>query len=98
MQALKLVLKELDVKPDKDGAKTPWVLASHDGNKVKFKDIGVQEGLVPRVTGMGAKDAVYLLESYGLRVKMSGIGNVVSQSIPPGQKVVKGQTVAITLK
>ena len=53
---------------------------------------------VPNVIGMGAKDAVYLLESKGLRVRLSGVGQVKSQSIPSGNRVVKGQTVALTLK
>lgn len=53
---------------------------------------------VPNVIGMGAKDAVYLLESKGLRVRLSGVGQVKSQSIPSGNRVVKGQTIALTLK
>ncbi|UQT36359.1 PASTA domain-containing protein [Parabacteroides distasonis] len=47
---------------------------------------------------MGAKDAVFLLEQAGLRVSLSGVGRVVSQSIQPGQRVSKGQTVLLTLK
>jgi cell division protein FtsI (penicillin-binding protein 3) len=58
----------------------------------------VREGLVPRVTGMGAKDAVYLLESCGLQVTLSGMGSVVSQSIPPGQRLTGGQSITITLR
>ena len=53
---------------------------------------------VPNVIGMGAKDAVYLLESKGLKVRISGIGKVKNQSIPGGNRVVKGQTVALTLR
>lgn len=37
---------------------------------------------VPSVIGMGAKDAVYLLESKGLKVTLSGVGKVKSQSLP----------------
>ena len=53
---------------------------------------------VPNVIGMGAKDAVYLLESKGLKVRISGIGKVKNQSIPGGNRVVKGQTIALTLR
>lgn len=55
-------------------------------------------GSIPNVIGMGAKDAVYLLESKGLRVRLSGVGQVKSQSIASGSQVVKGQTIALTLK
>ena len=53
---------------------------------------------VPSVIGMGAKDAVYLLESKGLRVRLNGIGRVKNQSIAGGSRIVKGQTIALTLR
>lgn len=52
---------------------------------------------VPAVIGMGARDAVYLLEQRGLRVRLSGIGYVKSQSIAGGSRVVKGETIHLTL-
>lgn len=98
--ALEDVLDALDVKADADSLETSWVVASADreAGEVKLKDLTLRPGLVPRVVGMGAKDAVYLLEQAGLRVALSGIGRVTSQSIPPGQRVVKGQTIQLTLK
>lgn len=54
--------------------------------------------VVPNVIGMGAKDAVYLLESKGLKVRLSGVGQVKNQSIASGYRAVKGQTIALTLK
>lgn len=51
---------------------------------------------VPDVRGMGARDAVYLLENAGVKVKVAGAGKVKSQSIPPGSKA-RGQTVLIYL-
>ena len=54
---------------------------------------GTSSNTVPNVIGMGAKDAVYLLESKGLKVRISGIGKVKNQSIPGGNRVVKGQTI-----
>jgi cell division protein FtsI (penicillin-binding protein 3) len=53
---------------------------------------------VPNVVGMGARDAVYLLEKSGLRVNLSGRGQVISQSLTPGQRVNRGQTVSIVLR
>lgn len=99
-KAIDDVLDALDVKADTDSLETSWVVASADreAQKVKLRDLTLRPGLVPRVVGMGAKDAVYLLEQAGLRVALSGIGRVTSQSILPGQRVVKGQTIELTLK
>jgi cell division protein FtsI (penicillin-binding protein 3) len=58
----------------------------------------VQPGIVPDVEGMGAIDALYMLESAGLRVNISGHGKVVSQSLVAGSTLTKGQTITITLK
>ena len=53
---------------------------------------------VPNVKGMGAKDAVYLLESLGLRVHLIGMGKVKSQSIPSGNTLVRGKTIQLKLQ
>ncbi len=97
VQAAKKVLKKFRVKTDEE-AWTSWILAEAGQEKLKIKDLPVEEGLVPRVTGMGAKDAIYLLESTGLQVTLSGVGKVSAQSIAAGQKIVPGQTVHLTLK
>ena len=46
--------------------------------------------ITPDVTGMGAKDAVFLLESRGLKVKLHGCGKVKRQSYPAGKEIMKG--------
>ena len=53
--------------------------------------------VVPDVTGMGARDAVYLLESKGLRVVVQGRGIVKRQSIPAGTDSIKGQVILLHL-
>lgn len=52
--------------------------------------------LIPSVVGMGLKDALYLLENRGLKVRFSGYGKVVAQSINPGTPAM-GQVIAIKL-
>ena len=47
---------------------------------------------------MGARDALYLLEKTGLRVNLNGSGKVVAQSLRPGQRLVKGSTISVTLR
>lgn len=53
---------------------------------------------MPNVVGMGLKDALYMLESRGLRVTFTGKGSVRSQSIPAGRKIRAGQHVTVTLR
>lgn len=100
LKSVENVLKRLDITTEADSIDTSWVLASAntETEHVKLQDLTIKEGLVPRVTGMGAKDAVYLMEKAGLRVSLSGVGRVVTQSISPGQKAVRGQTVVLNLR
>jgi cell division protein FtsI (penicillin-binding protein 3) len=79
-----LVLNQLDVADGKQ-------LAAERATKE------VAMNIVPNLVGMGAKDAVYELERRGMKVRLSGVGRVKSQSVPGGNRVVKGQTVAIEL-
>lgn len=52
---------------------------------------------VPDVRGMGLKDAIYLLESAGMKVQFRGRGHVSQQSIPPGSALAKTQTMVLDL-
>jgi len=54
-------------------------------------------GAVPDVRGMGASNAIYLLENAGLKVKVKGVGKVIQQSLSPGSKCRPGQTVYLAL-
>jgi cell division protein FtsI (penicillin-binding protein 3) len=54
-------------------------------------------GLVPNVSGMGLKDAMFLLGNAGMRVIPKGSGKVVRQSVAPGARVAKGYPVVLEL-
>ena len=54
--------------------------------------------LMPNVVGMGLRDALYVLESRGLKVHFTGKGTVRSQSIPAGREIGSGHFVSLTLK
>lgn len=73
-----------------------WCRIAYDkeGN-ASVVGIACDQGTVPDVRGMGLTDALYLLESSGLRVTHSGSGRVKSQSIMPGRRL--GSTAAIHL-
>lgn len=53
---------------------------------------------IPNVVGMGARDAVYLVESRGVKVKMEGRGKVVEQSLEPGRIIKKGNVMRLKLE
>ena len=53
--------------------------------------------IVPDVTGMGAKDAVYLLESRHVKARVKGRGKVKSQSIHAGTAVKQGMVCELIL-
>ena len=82
-------------KPDKE---TDWVKISQDSLVYLPEALALNKSLIPDVRGMGARDAVFLLEKMGLRTNLTGAGKVVSQSFAPGQKLVKGTTITITLQ
>ena len=52
---------------------------------------------VPDVTGLGLKDAVYLLENMGLKVEAKGAGKVVYQSLAQNSDFHKGQSINLKL-
>ncbi|HQV74923.1 MAG TPA: penicillin-binding protein [Flavobacteriales bacterium] len=52
---------------------------------------------VPNVLGMGLRDALYILENRGLRVRFQGNGMVRKQSLSPGTKAPAGSTITIEL-
>ena len=75
-----------------------WVAMSRDSAAYRPKEVELNGSTIPDVRGMGARDAVYLLEKSGLRVNLNGSGRVTSQSFSPGQRIVKGTTITLSLR
>ena len=77
-----------------------WGKAETIGNKYikleKQKQYG--KGTVPDVIGLGARDAVYQMESRGIKTQIYGRGKVVKQTLIPGTLIKKGATCSITLE
>ena len=98
------VLKYLGFKPRAD-----WSGSYADGNPIWGKAEKGKAGVsltrekvgnlpgMPDVKGMGARDAVYILESRGLKVRLKGRGKVVQQSIPAGHSTRKGMVCELVL-
>jgi cell division protein FtsI (penicillin-binding protein 3) len=74
-----------------------WVRASKAGSGVNWKKNIEGKDIVPDVTGMTFRDAIYLLEKSGLKVFYEGNGRVVKQSLNPGEKIGKGDRIFLRL-
>ena len=101
MREAQRVLEELEINIQgkvADSGKEVWGNTHVAPQAVVLESRSNMQNFVPSVIGMGAKDAVYLLESKGLKVNLVGVGKVKSQSIANGTIVKKGQTVTLTLK
>jgi len=98
------VLTELGVKTNSHwsgsyaNGNPVWGTAERRENDVLLTNSAPAAHVAPDVKGMGAKDAVYLLESSGLRVRLHGRGRVVRQSYPAGHAIVKGSECVLTLE
>lgn len=66
-------------------------------NGIDYKDLVYADGLVPDVTGMGLKDALYVLGNAGLRAIVKGSGKVTAQSVEGSLRVKKGTPITIEL-
>ncbi|HXR82706.1 MAG TPA: penicillin-binding protein [Hanamia sp.] len=65
--------------------------------KLLADNISISAHKIPDVTGMGLKDAVYLLENMGLKVAASGKGKVIYQSLAQNSDFNKGQLIKLQL-
>ena len=76
-----------------------WGTAEKETKEVKLSKVPMTpEGIMPDVMGMGARDAVYLLESRGLKVIIKGRGKVQQQSIAYGKPYRRGARVTLEME
>ena len=77
-----------------------WGKAEKVGNRYvkleKQKQYG--KGTVPDIIGMGARDAVFMMESRGIKTRLYGRGKVTKQSLMAGKPVKQGAFCVITLE
>ena len=75
-----------------------WGKAERQTGMVALQKTPIEKGITPNVIGMGAKDAVYLLESLGMKVRLHGRGKVKSQSYPAGRQITPGSECMLSLE
>jgi cell division protein FtsI (penicillin-binding protein 3) len=98
------VLKHLGIKTNQSwggsyaNGNPIWGKAERQTGMVTLQKQQFEKGITPNVIGMGAKDAVFLLESQGLKVRLYGRGKVKSQSYPSGKQIVEGSECILSLE
>jgi cell division protein FtsI (penicillin-binding protein 3) len=73
------------------------VIVAKDSIGLTMQSRTVPDKTIPSVVGMGLKDAIYLLENRGCRVRAEGVGKVRRQSLAPGTRA-SGQTCVLFLE
>lgn len=88
---------KLGVSMNQNMRGTTWIEMEAKKYSMQLKPAEIQTGIVPDVMGMNAKDAIFILENMGLKTNLSGQGRVITQSVAPGEVVVNGQLITLTL-
>jgi cell division protein FtsI (penicillin-binding protein 3) len=91
------VVEELELENISGILATPIAKSEVSDSLVVLSDAEIPLGRVPDVRGMGASNAIFLLENAGLKVKINGVGKVKQQSLSPGSTCRPGQTVYLAL-
>jgi cell division protein FtsI (penicillin-binding protein 3) len=65
--------------------------------RLQYVSNNISSGTMPDLNGYGLKDALEILENQEVQVIAYGKGKVISQSIPAGTALQKGQTVYLNL-
>ena len=93
------ILNVFDYKENINQVNAKWgMTVLQDGRAQLMPDnMSTAKNKVPDVTGLGLKDAVYLLENKGLKVLASGRGKVIYQSLTQNSDFNKGQSIKIEL-
>ncbi|HYQ57957.1 MAG TPA: penicillin-binding transpeptidase domain-containing protein, partial [Draconibacterium sp.] len=89
--------EELELKNVRGLPDSRMVSLNTQDSTIVLKENVVPVNTVPDVVGMGASNAIFLLENAGLKVKLNGIGKVKKQSLKPGSSYRPGQTVYLSL-
>jgi cell division protein FtsI (penicillin-binding protein 3) len=90
------VLRNLNVRYRRT-ADDDWVATRESGDTIRLAGVKIEKGLVPDVRGMSLRDAIYILENSGLRVKYNGKGRVLRQSPEHGARYNENTVVSLDM-
>ncbi len=98
IEQIREVAEELAPKVQSEVRRGWGDVAVDSAAHVQITALDTPRDAMPDVTGMGLKDALFLLESRGLEVTVVGRGRVVWQSLPPAAQVRGGERVTLKLR
>ena len=82
-EELQEIFQELGLKASAANPEE-WVKTVSNESRVEMSVNDTDQALVPDVSGLPLRDALFILENKGMRVNYSGKGRVKDQSISPG--------------
>lgn len=97
VEELQMICNSMGISNHYSGNET-WVTSKVSNRSIQWVSNAVEKPVIPDVTGMSLRDALYVLENKGLRVQHSGKGRVSSQSLPAGSGINRDQIIKLTLR
>jgi cell division protein FtsI (penicillin-binding protein 3) len=94
---IEYIYRELNYQFQSPDPSALWLGVTKDSSSQRLVARHLYDGLVPDVTGMKLKDALYMLEKAGLKAKPSGKGIIRRQNPLPGEPCLKKTTVTLEL-
>ncbi len=97
-QDVKSIMNAIGVKyKDSSNNNMQWAIVSKHDDRPVITTAYIRSKIMPQLTGLSLKDAVYICENMGLKINIKGKGKVIAQSLDAGQPVAAGQLVNIQL-
>ena len=94
------LMKALDMPYEDKSHSSSWAVGCVANDTINLLTRNIRKDVVPNVKLMGLRDALFLLESLGLNVKLEGekrYGKVAAQSVPPGTSLKSVRSISLYL-
>ncbi|MBT3750332.1 MAG: transpeptidase family protein, partial [Bacteroidetes bacterium] len=95
--AVEVLIDELKLPAVENGRMGAYARVFTNQDQFVIENLESSRGIVPDATGMGLVDALPLIENAGFRIKISGYGKVINQSIDPGSEMPLGTVIHLKL-
>lgn len=95
-EELQGIFEELNISAKSPSAED-WIKAEVVAEQVQLRINDIEKPVVPDVSGMPLRDALFILENKGLKVNYYGKGRVQVQSLTPGTPLTPNITINLVL-
>ncbi|MFN3315187.1 MAG: PASTA domain-containing protein, partial [Raineya sp.] len=96
---LKTAYNDLGIKIQYADSSAEWTKATFNPDaSVSLVKIENKKGYMPDLRGYTLRDALFLLENRGIKVKVEGSGKVYYQSVRPNRGINRGDKVLLKLR